>query len=224
MKAKTTSNKAKIKVTLTLTPGPLTPAQLEAKRKFWQKISEKVHKSEIGILLTSIVLAAFLGFALARGTMPVIATPAPEIVKEYIPVYETVEKSMPYPVYQEIVSERMITKTETVEVAKQPKEFASIENLMAWYGKNAGRINSQPDWDCADWAAAYQILAFKDGYLLSIFPVDNGHIFGIVIPGINRPHVGNGAVIGKDIWYIESVPNVGDGISLRNYIKIANRT
>jgi hypothetical protein len=101
------------------------------------------------------------------------------------------------------------------------KEFGSLDELMSWLKKNRaivlapdenGNINlvcHVPDAkdDCDDQAIRLQMKALADGFLMSLHLVEDGKILGVKVSEHTGSHMGNMAIIGNSIYYIEPEPN-----------------
>lgn len=83
----------------------------------------------------------------------------------------------------EVIAEKVVTKEVEVEVIRyiKPKfrEFNDLEELTAWVKPRVmGLIVTSKDWwDCDDFAERLQIMALRDGYLMSITPVYLGDVW-----------------------------------------------
>jgi len=102
---------------------------------------------------------------------------------------------------------RIETVRETV-VFKPLSEFPSKEALESWCQENiAVLMCDDPDKaDCDDYAEYLQRKAAEDGYLLSVCPVMDGKVYGVKVTDVPGAHMGNLAMIGNEIYYIEPQP------------------
>ncbi len=107
------------------------------------------------------------------------------------------------------------------EVSRKFREFEDLAELTEWLEKNSlpirliagedGRIDllnykSTSQYDCDDYAEALQRKALEQGFLMSQQLVLNGQVYGVKVSKYTGPHMGNLAVIGNNIYYIESIP------------------
>lgn len=93
--------------------------------------------------------------------------------------------------------------------AQQPsfvfRQFPSVGHFKAWYEINQRWL--PPPNTCVDYAAMLQLLAYRDGYLLSTALVANGkYYFTQVAPGDWAGHKGILLDIGGDSYYVEPAP------------------
>ena len=88
-----------------------------------------------------------------------------------------------------------------VDVPTQLKDFDNLEQLKAWVNNHA--VYGVGTGLCGDKAIAYKDMAAQEGYYLSLQAVENGMIFGIKVIDISVPHMGNLALIGKDVYYVD---------------------
>ena len=102
---------------------------------------------------------------------------------------------------------RIETVRETV-VYQSLKEFPSKEALDAWCRENIAVLmcDDATQADCDDYAEYLQRKAVEDGYLLSVCPVMDGMVYGAKVTDIPGAHMGNMAMVGNEIYYIEPQP------------------
>jgi hypothetical protein len=107
---------------------------------------------------------------------------------------------------QTIVKEVEIPKT--VYVNNEWREFESPAALMSWADENLTNlwIVGNELADCDDYASRLQLEAFKDGYLLSVQLITDGLLYSKNVSNFLEPHMGNLAMIGNDIYFIEPQP------------------
>ena len=107
------------------------------------------------------------------------------------------------------------------KVPQKFREFKDLSELTEWLKNNSlpiriiagedGRIDltnprSTSQYDCDDYAEDLQIKALEQGLLMSQQLLMNGQIYGIKVSEYTEPHMGNLAVIGNNIYYVESMP------------------
>ena len=104
-----------------------------------------------------------------------------------------------------------------IQSRPQLKEFESLTELESWIKENktlylapdengvltlVNHIPTDKD-DCDDQALGFQQKALGAGYVISVHLVENGRIFGVKVTEFTENHMGNLAVIGNDVYYIE---------------------
>jgi hypothetical protein len=75
------------------------------------------------------------------------------------------------------------------------------DGIIRLNGRKSSSLN-----DCDDYADRLQRLAADDGYLMSVTLVLNGQITGFKVSNVAELHMGNLAMVGDDIYYIEPQP------------------
>ena len=98
------------------------------------------------------------------------------------------------------------------------RNFESLEVLQSWLNVNGGVVYvipmngvvdfSNPDDsnDCDDQAKRLQDKAINDGYNLSLQVVDSdGFLMGKQVNKGGLPHMGNLAIIGNNIYYVDGI-------------------
>ena len=113
--------------------------------------------------------------------------------------------------------ESVIIKTVEVEKFTPARDFTDLSELQEWLNKNTtlylapdengvltlvNHIPTDKD-DCDDQALGFQQKALDAGYIMSVHLVENGRIFGVKVTEFTENHMGNLAVIGNDVYYIE---------------------
>lgn len=97
------------------------------------------------------------------------------------------------------------------------REFASREELEDWVSRNSTihvsfdskgtldltRLKPDSQFDCDDYAREFQRKAARDGYYLSVQLVRDGKLFNRQVTNSYELHMGNLALIGNDVWYVE---------------------
>lgn len=107
---------------------------------------------------------------------------------------------------QTIVKEVEVEKP--VYVNNQWREFESPAILMSWSTEHLLYLWMVGDQvaDCDDYAARLQLEAYKDGYLLSVQLIQDGMLNGKNVSNYLQSHMGNLAMIGNEIYFIEPQP------------------
>jgi hypothetical protein len=123
-----------------------------------------------------------------------------------------------------IITEKIVTvnvSTETVreipvEIEKivngKLKEFSSLGELTDWVNEHLAVLLSTSingtafALDCDDYACRLQQEAYQDGYAISVQLVENGMLDGKNVSNYTEFHMGNLAVIGDEIYFIEPQP------------------
>jgi hypothetical protein len=158
--------------------------------------------SLFGCLAASGILLVFGG--LLSNPQPV---QAPEVrvvtetitlpVKEYVTVDHTIDHYIPEPGPERVV-----------EVPQALRDFSSVDELREWAKSHVAVLwLSGKEADCDDYARHFQKLAAQDGYYLSLALTDQQGYLGTVKVK-NGYHMGNLAVIGNEVWYVE--PQTGE--------------
>lgn len=109
------------------------------------------------------------------------------------------------------------------ETARPPlREFASVAELRAWCERNLAVIltvgqdgtvdllepTPNSGSDCDDYAERLQRLAISDGYLMSVQLVQGGCLFGVEVTPEKGCHMGNLAIAGNGVYFIEPQPGM----------------
>jgi hypothetical protein len=148
--------------------------------------------------------------------------PEPETIYElvYLDRIEYIDRMTYEQAEPEIRTITVYKESEVVEVPtyQSLRDFESFEILQAWLDKNGGFVYVIPDSgtvtfgeaddnnDCDDQARRLQEKAFKDGYNLSLHLIDkDGYLMGKKVTDGKLPHMGNLAVIGNDIYYVDGI-------------------
>jgi FtsZ-binding cell division protein ZapB len=121
----------------------------------------------------------------------------------YVPEYheQTITKE------QTIIKEVEVSKP--VYVNNEWREFESPAVLMSWAKEHLANlwIVGNKVADCDDYASRLQLEAFKDGYLLSVQLIKNGLLYDKNVSNYVEAHMGNLAMIGNEIYFIEPQPD-----------------
>ncbi|MEE8419038.1 MAG: hypothetical protein V3S02_02890 [Dehalococcoidales bacterium] len=140
---------------------------------------------------------------------------------EAIPPATVIEIIKEVPVIVEIIKEVTVIVEVEKKLAYEFREFEDLAELTDWLEKNrlptvivadsSGSANllnpeSSGSYDCDDYAEDLQRKALKQGLLMSQQLVLNGRVYGVRVSSITEPHMGNLAIAGNDIYYIESLP------------------
>jgi hypothetical protein len=110
------------------------------------------------------------------------------------------------------VAEALPAKEVKVEkpiyVNNQWREFESPAVLMSWVKEHLANLWIVGDQvaDCDDYASRLQYKAYKDGYLLSVQIIKDGMLDGKNVSNYQQSHMGNLAMIGNEIYFIEPQP------------------
>jgi len=145
-----------------------------------------------------------------------------EVIEKPYPVYSTNETVRIEYVDRPVITEKIVTVNVTLEkitilekIVKEPiyingewREFESLGVLTEWAEKHLADI-----WmvgskmaDCDDYAERLQTEAYKDGYLLSSQLVTGGMLNGKNVSNFTEVHMGNLAMVGNAIYFIEPQP------------------
>jgi FtsZ-binding cell division protein ZapB len=121
----------------------------------------------------------------------------------YVPEYheQTITKE------QTIIKEVEVDKP--VYVNNEWREFESPAVLMSWAKEHLANlwIVGNRIADCDDYASRLQLEAFKDGYLLSVQLIKNGLLYDKNVSNYVEAHMGNLAMVGNEIYFIEPQPD-----------------
>lgn len=106
---------------------------------------------------------------------------------------------------------KQVTIKETeklVYVNGQIREFESPDALMKWANENLATLWFVGDQvaDCDDYAARLQLKAYQDGYIMSVQLIKDGLLNGKNVSNYLEPHMGNLAMVGNNIYFIEPQP------------------
>jgi hypothetical protein len=112
------------------------------------------------------------------------------------------------PQYHEQTMVKEVEVAKPVYVNNEWREFESSARLMEWVDEHLAYLWIVGDEiaDCDDYAARLQREAFKDGYLLSLQIISGGVLNGKNVSNYTELHMGNLAMIGNDIYFIEPQP------------------
>ncbi len=112
------------------------------------------------------------------------------------------------PEYHEQTTVKEVEVDKPVYVNNEWREFESAAKLMEWSEEHLAVIWIVGDQvaDCDDYAARLQREAFKDGYLLSLQVISGGMLNGKNVSNYTALHMGNLAMVGNDIYFIEPQP------------------
>ncbi len=112
------------------------------------------------------------------------------------------------PEYHEETTIKEVEVDKPVYVNNNWREFDSSAVLMAWAEEHLTTlwIVGNQAADCDDYASRLQLEAFKDGYILSVQLVENGRLSGKNVSNFLELHMGNLAMIGNTIYFIEPQP------------------
>lgn len=112
------------------------------------------------------------------------------------------------PEYHEQTMVKEVEVSKPVYVNNEWREFESSARLMEWTEEHLAYIWIVGDKvaDCDDYAARLQREAFKDGYLLSLQIINGGLLNDKNVSNYTALHMGNLAMIGNDIYFIEPQP------------------
>jgi hypothetical protein len=101
-----------------------------------------------------------------------------------------------------------LAMTKTITVNNQWREFESLDVLTKWATANLVTLLSVGDKvaDCDDYATRLQLKAFKDGYIMSVQLINDGLLNGRQVSSFPGAHMGNLAMVGNDIYFVEPQP------------------
>jgi hypothetical protein len=103
-----------------------------------------------------------------------------------------------YPVEEIVYRDRVI------------KEFENKTQLCEWARDTITYLmpSGAYEVDCDDYASRLQRKALQQGYIMSVQLVEDGQIYGVDVSHIaDKYHMGNLAMIGQNIYYVEPVPS-----------------
>jgi hypothetical protein len=112
------------------------------------------------------------------------------------------------PEYHEQTTVKEVAVAKPVYVNGDWREFESLAVLAEWAKTHLAYIlpvGSQSS-DCDDYAQRLQTEAYKDGYLLSVQLITGGMLNGKNISNYTQVHMGNLAMVGNSIYFIEPQP------------------
>lgn len=156
---------------------------------------------------------------------------SPAVPAEVTPPAKVIEIIKEVQVIVEIIKEVPVIVEVEKKLAYEFREFEDLTELTDWLERNrlpivivadgSGSINllnpeSSSRYDCDDYAEDLQRKALVQGLLMSQQLVLNGRVYGVKVTSITEPHMGNMAIAGNDIYYIESLPP-------HNVVKIVSR-
>ena len=109
------------------------------------------------------------------------------------------------PEYHEQITVKEVEVDKPVYVNNKWREFESPVVLMSWTKEHLANlwIVGNQIADCDDYASRLQLEAFKDGYLLSVQLIMDGMLYDKNISNYFEAHMGNLAMIGNEIYFIE---------------------
>ncbi len=112
------------------------------------------------------------------------------------------------PQYHEQVTVKEVEVAKPVYVNNEWREFESVASLTEWVKEHLAYIWIVGDKaaDCDDYAERLQREAFKDGYLLSLQVIVGGMLNGKNVSNYMDLHMGNLAIVGNEIYFIEPQP------------------
>jgi hypothetical protein len=112
------------------------------------------------------------------------------------------------PEIHEQTTVKEVTVDKPVVVNNAWREFESPAVLMSWTKDHLTTlwISGNQVADCDDYASRLQLEALKDGYILSVQLVLNGMVNGKNVSNYLGSHMGNLAMIGNEIYFIEPQP------------------
>jgi hypothetical protein len=113
------------------------------------------------------------------------------------------------PEYHEQTIIKEVEVDNPVYVNNQWREFESPAILMSWAKEHLAYLWLVGDQvaDCDDYASRLQLEAYKDGYFLSVQLIENGMLNGKNVSNYLQLHMGNLAMIGNEIYFIEPQPD-----------------
>jgi hypothetical protein len=113
------------------------------------------------------------------------------------------------PEYHEQTITKEVEVDKPVYINNEWREFESPAVLMSWAKDHLATlwIVGNQIADCDDYAERLQLEAFKAGYLLSLQLIEDGILFGKNVSNFQEPHMGNIAMIGNEIYFIEPQPD-----------------
>ncbi|MFC2038408.1 hypothetical protein ACFLUG_01370 [Chloroflexota bacterium] len=131
----------------------------------------------------------------------------PEAIPYFIPV-ETITEVPVYIEKEKIVSQEFRIFKDEAELAGWLDEHCLPLVLAADANGSIDFRNPRmsTQYDCDDYSETLQKKALEQGYLMSQQLVLNGRLFGVRVSQNTSPHMGNLAVAGEDIYYVESIP------------------
>ena len=150
-------------------------------------------------------------------------------VSTYVRLDES--RDMPAEITPPMVMEFVEELPVIVEVAPEFRVFKDVMELEGWLEENRlplilvadknGSVNFvEPKvsdrYDCDDYAENLQRKALQQGFLMSQQLILSGKIYGVKVSTKTEGHMGNLAIAGDAIYYINSYPP-------HNVVKIVNR-
>jgi FtsZ-binding cell division protein ZapB len=113
------------------------------------------------------------------------------------------------PEYHEQITVKEVEIDKPVYVNNEWREFESPAVLMSWTKEHLANlwIVGNQTADCDDYASRLQLEAFKDGYLLSVQLIMDGMLYDKNISNYVEAHMGNLAMIGNEIYFVEPQPD-----------------
>lgn len=113
------------------------------------------------------------------------------------------------PEYHEQTTVKEVEVETPVYLNNQWREFESVGDLTEWVKEHLGYIWTVGDQvaDCDDYASRLQLEAYKDGYLISVQLIQNGMLYGKNVSNYLELHMGNLAMIGNEIYFVEPQPD-----------------
>ena len=131
--------------------------------------------------------------------------------KQYVQVWGSftealLEGIVKEPVYDGQTSGNVVENP--ISIHTNLREFESPGALMSWAKEHLTNLWIVGDQvaDCDDYALRLQLEAYKDGYLLSVQVIKDGMLNGKNVSNYFESHMGNLAVIGNEIYFIEPQP------------------
>jgi len=113
------------------------------------------------------------------------------------------------PEYHEQTTIKEVEVEKPVYVNNEWREFESPAVLMGWAKEHLAYlwVVGNQIADCDDYASRLQLEAFKDGYLLSVQLIKDGKLDGKNVSNYTELHMGNLAMIGNEIYFVEPQPD-----------------
>jgi hypothetical protein len=113
------------------------------------------------------------------------------------------------PEYHEQTTVKEVEVETPVYVNNQWREFDSSASLISWVEEHLAYIWTAGGQvaDCDDYASRLQLEAYKDGYFLSVQLIENGMLSGKNVSNYSQLHMGNLAMVGNEIYFIEPQPD-----------------